>query len=309
VGSADIVPLSGNAAGNDMWPEGNSSQRFNVLRATVGPGYFGALRVPLVAGRDFDARDTAASEAVIIVNETFVARLPHGVPAVGTHVVREATPGGPEKTYRIVGVVRNSKYLDLKEEPSPVAFMADTQGRPAGYAQLLVRSALPASAVTAAMTAALASIDPRITVTYSVLTDEIQNTLLRERLLATLSGGFGLLAAVLTIVGLYGLIAYTVTRRTNEIGVRLALGATRSDVARVILRETGLLLAIGVCVGILLALIGGRAATALLFNVKPHDPLTLAAAVLGLAVIGILASYGPARRATRIEPVAALRTE
>jgi ABC-type antimicrobial peptide transport system permease subunit len=124
-----------------------------------------------------------------------------------------------------------------------------------------------------------------------------------------LSGGFGLLAAVLTIVGLYGLIAYTVTRRTNEIGVRLALGATRSDVARVILRETGLLLAIGVGVGILLALIGGRAATALLFNVKPHDPLTLAGAVLGLTLIGILASYGPARRAARIEPVAALRTE
>ena len=126
------------------------------------------------------------------------------------------------------------------------------------------------------MTATFGEIDPRIAVAYSVMTTDIRGTLLREQLLATLSGGFGALAALLTIVGLYGVIAYTVTRRTSEIGVRLALGATRSDVAHVILRETTLLLVLGVCAGVVLALLGGRAAHALLFNVTSYDPLILA---------------------------------
>jgi hypothetical protein len=150
--TVDIVPLSGNAAGNDMWPEGNPSQRFNVLYSRVGSGYFGVLRIPLVAGRDFDARDTTSSEPVIIVNEAFAAKLPQGTRAVGSRVTREATPRRPEVAYRIIGVVRNSKYLDLKEEPSPVAFTTEAQGPPAAYAQVVVRSTLPASAVTAAMT-------------------------------------------------------------------------------------------------------------------------------------------------------------
>ena len=126
-----------------------------------------------------------------------------------------------------------------------MAFMAETQEPAPGYAEILVRSDLPPSAVTGALTATFAEIDPRIAVTYSVMTTNIRGTLLREQLLATLSGGFGALAAILTIVGLYGVIAYTVTRRTAEIGVRLALGATRSDIARVILRETTLLLVLG----------------------------------------------------------------
>ena len=309
VATVAIVPLSGDARGNDMWLDRDPGHRFNVLYSSVGRGYFETLHLPLVAGRDFDETDTISSEPVVIVNEALASTLPPATQVVGARIVREATPLGPERTFRIVGVARNSKYLDLKEKLSPVAFMADMQEPAPGYARIVVRSSLPAATLTAALTALFGQIDPRITVVYSVLTSDIENTLLRERLLATLSGGFGLLAAVLTIVGLYGLIAYTVTRRTNEIGVRLALGATRSDIARVILRETGLLLVVGVCVGIVLALLGGRAAEALLFNVKAYDPLTLIGAVLALGAIALAASYGPARRATRIEPVAALRVE
>jgi ABC-type antimicrobial peptide transport system permease subunit len=128
-------------------------------------------------------------------------------------------------------------------------------------------------------------------------------------MLATLSGGFGVLAAILTLVGLYGLIAYTVTRRTNEIGVRMALGAGRAEIARLILRETTLLLVIGAAIGIALALAGGRAAASLLFGVRPTDPIALAAALGFLALIALVASYAPARRATRIEPVVALRID
>ena len=132
---------------------------------------------------------------------------------------------------------------------------------------------------------------------------------MRERLLATLSAGFGVLAAILTLVGLYGLIAYTVTRRTNEIGVRMALGAGRAAIARLILRETAVLLAVGAVVGVLLALAGGRAAATLLFGVRPYDPVLLLLTLVALAGIALVASYAPARRATRIEPVSALRAD
>jgi ABC-type antimicrobial peptide transport system permease subunit len=173
----------------------------------------------------------------------------------------------------------------------------------------MVRSSLPPSATTAALTAALTSVDPRVSVSYAVLPDMIHDTFLQERLLAALSTGFGALAALLTIVGLYGLVAYSVTRRSTEIGVRLALGATSRDIVRLILGEVGVLLATGALAGSALALAAGPAAASLLFRVKPYDPLALAGAVGALTLVALVASYVPARRATRIEPVAALRTD
>ena len=304
-----VVPISGDSGGNDVWPEADRARLFNVRQNLVGPGYFRTLRIPLVAGRDFDDRDLPSSPRVAIVNEAFVAAMPNGAGTVGSRFTREATPGEPETTFEIVGVVKNSKYEDLKEPDGPVAVYPDTQHTPGGYARLVVRSPLPPSAVTAAMTATLAGIDPRIGVTYSVLSTDIRDTVLRERLLALLSAGFGALAALLTVVGLYGLVAYTVTRRTNEIGVRIALGATPRDIARLMMRETGLLLLGGVAVGVLLALAGGRTAATLLFGVRPYDPATLAAAVGMLALIASAATYAPARRATKIPAVSALRAE
>ena len=177
---------------------------------------------------------------VAVVNETFAASIAGtGAPVIGTRFTREPTPGAAAKTFEIVGVVRNSTYADLKEGAVPVAFLSEEQATSPAYLQLVVRSSLPVAAMTSAMTRTFADVDPRIGVAYSVLTTQIQDTVVRERLLATLSGGFGILAAILTLVGLYGLIAYTVTRRTNEIGVRMALGAGRGAIARLILRETG----------------------------------------------------------------------
>jgi putative ABC transport system permease protein len=206
-------------------------------------------------------------------------------------------------------VVKNAKYADLKEGVIPVAFLADSQSGDWAYGHMMIRSSLPPESVTAAVTRVLADVDPRIGVAYGVWSADIGDTVVRERLLATLSGAFGVLAAVLTLVGLYGLIAYTVTRRTNEIGVRMALGAGRAAIARLILRETGVLVGAGAAVGVLLALAGGRAAASLLFGVVPYDPPALLLALGGLAAIALAASYAPARRATRIEPVAALRAE
>jgi putative ABC transport system permease protein len=163
--------------------------------------------------------------------------------------------------------------------------------------------------VIPAITAALARRDSRIHVRYVVMPTIIRDTLVQDRLLASLSGGFGIVAALLTTVGLYGLIAYAVTRRTPEIGIRMALGATRGDIARLLVGETGLLLGIGAACGIALAIAGGRFAAALLFEVQPYDPVSLAGAIGLLALIALGASVLPARRATRIDPVNALRAD
>jgi predicted permease len=305
-----IVPVSGNAAGNTVWPDGDQSQQFDPRFNWVGSGYFAALGTPFVAGRDFNDGDTLESTPVAIVNEAFASNIARdGGTVLGRRFTREATPSGPAKAFEIVGIVRNATYADLREGVIPVAFLSDAQRAPDAYVQVVMRSALPTGAITPAVTRVLADIDPRIGVSYGVLSTEIRDTVVRERLLATLSGGFGVLAAILTLVGLYGLIAYTVTRRTNEIGVRMALGAGRAAIARLILRETGVLLAIGSVLGVVLALAGGRAASTLLFGVRAYDPPALLLALAALGAIAFIATYAPARRATKIEPVTALRVD
>jgi putative ABC transport system permease protein len=305
-----VLPVSGSSSGNTVWPDGDPAKQFGSQFNWVSPGYFATLGTPLLAGRDFGDADTPQSSGVAIVNEAFATALARqGATAVGTRFTKEATPSTPAMTFEIVGVVKNAKYADLKEGVVPVAFLADSQTGDWAYAHLMIRSSLPPESVTAAVTRVLAAVDPRIGVAYGVWSADIGDTVVRERLLATLSGAFGILAAVLTLVGLYGLIAYTVTRRTNEIGVRMALGAGRAAIARLILRETGVLVGIGAAVGVVLALAGGRAAASLLFGVRPDDPLALVLALAALAGIALIASYAPARRATRIEPVVALRAD
>ena len=304
-----VVPFGDSSGSNTMWPEHDPAHQFDSNINIAGAGFFATLGVPIVAGRDFDDRDNPGAPAVAIVNELFAEKLGGVAAAVGQRFTRERTPRQPEKTYEIVGVVRNSTYLMLKDEPGPVAYYADSQGTPGTDAQLIVRSSLPSNAATAAVTAALANADPRIKVRYMVLRTMMSDTLVQDRLLASLSGGFGGLAALLTVIGLYGLVSYTVTRRTGEIGVRMALGARARDIGLLLVRETGVLVAVGVTCGTVLALVGGRAASALLFGVKPYDLLTLTAAIGVLLIIAAAAIFLPARRATRIEPVVALRVE
>ena len=304
-----VVPIGGSSGGNDVWPEGNTGAKFNTFVNFVGAGYFRMLGVPLIAGRDFDARDKADSVPVVIVNEAFAAKLGGPSDAVGQRITREQTPRNPAKSYEVVGVVKNSAYRALKDDPYPTMNYASSQDQAFSDMQLMIRSSLPPTATTSAITAVLANIDPRISVDYTIVPTMIRDTLVQERVLAVLSAGFGALAAVLTMVGLYGLVAYSVTRRSTEIGVRMALGARAGDILRLILRDTALLLAIGVGVGAGLAIAGGQTASSLLFRVRPYDPFTLLASIALLAAVAFGASYLPARRATRIEPVVALRTD
>jgi len=312
VAHADIVPISGSAWGNVVWVDGDRSKRgVNAVFNETSSRFFKTLGIPILAGRDFDQGiDTPAAPLVAIVNETFARALLNGGNPVGTRFTIEATPLQPEKTFRVIGLVKDAKYVSLREDMEPGVFLADSQDpRPGQRVQLLVRSLLPPDTVTAEITRSLAELNPRIGVTYTVMTTQIADTLVRERLMATLSGFFGGLAAVLTLIGLYGVIAYTVARRTNEIGIRMALGASRGTVLSMILREAGLLVSIGITVGIGLALAGGSAAAAWLFGLKPYDPLTLAFAAALLSAVTFVASYVPARAASKIEPMVALRID
>jgi predicted permease len=304
-----VVPISGDSGGNDVWPEHDGTRKFGTLVNFVGSGYFGVLDVPFAAGRDFDARDTAQSVPVVIVNERFAEKLGGAAAAVGQRITREPTPYDPQETYEIVGVVNNSSYTRLQGGPSPTMYYAASQEPADAFTRVVVRSTLPPAATTAGITAAVSTIDPRIGLSYSLLPTMIHDTLVQERLLATLSGGFGALAILLTTVGLYGLIAYSVTRRTQEIGVRMALGASRADILRLVLREIGSVLATGAIVGAGLAIAAGQVASSLLFRVRPSDPATLVLTVAVLSAFAFLAGYVPARRAARIEPVIALRAE
>jgi ABC-type antimicrobial peptide transport system permease subunit len=180
---------------------------------------------------------------------------------------------------------------------------------PEAGATFVVRMAGSPSGLMAAAKTTVAQMSPLIGIEFHSFSTQLQDSLLRERLMATLSGGFGFLAGLLATLGLYGVIAYMVARRRNEIGIRMALGADRPRVIRLVLREAILLLVVGLTAGVLIALWAGRAATALLFGLQPYDPASLIAASLLLTSIALIASYGPARRAAALDPMAALRDQ
>jgi ABC-type antimicrobial peptide transport system permease subunit len=181
--------------------------------------------------------------------------------------------------------------------------------RPDNYPQFVIHSGVPPASVVPAIKEAIMQSAPEAIIDFGMLQTQIRDSLLRERLMATLSGFFGFLAVVLATIGLYGVISYTVARRTNEIGIRVALGAQRGDVVGMIMREAGTMLLIGLAVGSVLTLVVARAAASLLYGLKPHDPLTLTIAVVALTLVAAAASFLPAHRAAGLDPMAALREE
>jgi putative ABC transport system permease protein len=180
---------------------------------------------------------------------------------------------------------------------------------PANFAQVLIRSTLPPAATLAAVKSSVIRMSPDIIATYEVFDTMVRESLVRDRLMAWLSSFFGLLAILLAAVGLYGVIAYVVAQRTNEVGIRMALGATGDEILRMFLGETATLLAIGCLAGGVMSVAAGHAAAALLYGLKPYDPLTFALAAALLAGVAISASFIPARRAARVDPMVALRYE
>ena len=278
--------------------------------AWVSPGYFRTMQIPFVAGRDFTPRDTAQSQPVAIVNETFVRQfLGEGNP-LGKTIRTTGEPHYPETEYEIVGMVKDTKYGGLRDEIPPEAF-APAQQYPDKYyyTNIFIRLSSPPSTAISAIRERLTQLYPEMRVEYHLFQTEIQNGIVRERLMALLSGFFGALAALLAMIGLYGVISYIIAMRRNEIGIRMALGASRQNVVGMILRQTMALLGLGVGMGLLLALAATSGARSLLFGLRPSDPLSLLGAALFLAVVALVASFWPAYRATRHDPMKALRYE
>lgn len=276
----------------------------------ISPEYFQTMQIPLISGRDFNDHDTMQSQPVVIVNETFVRQfLGEGNP-LGKTIRTNAEPHYPETQYEIVGVVKDTKYGGLREQIPPTAFVPAQQYSDKYYfTNVFIRfSSSPAAAINATRDK-LSQLYPEMKIEYHVFQTEILNGLVRERLMALLSGFFGALAALLAIIGLYGVISYIIAMRRNEIGIRMALGATRQDVVDIVLKQTLVLLGLGVGIGLLLSVAVTTGARALLYGLRPGDPLSLLGAALFLASVALLASYWPAYRATRVDPMKALRYE
>lgn len=276
----------------------------------VSPGYFETMGIPLLSGHAFGPRDTGSSPGVAIVNQTFVRRFMNGANPIGQALRTHAEPEYPSRAYQIVGTIPDTKYDSLRGDTPPMAFAPASQFPASGpWTAMMIYSNLSPVAAADSVKRRIASQHPEIIIKCRAFKARIQDGLVRERMMAMLSGFFGLLASVLATVGLYGVVSYLVTRRRNEIGIRLAVGASRGQVVSMVMREAGLLLIVGVAIGIVLALAAGRGASSLLFELKPYDPFTLAVAVLLLAFIGALASFLPAHRASKLDPTVALRCE
>ena len=307
---AGIVPLGGGNWNNRVWMEGSDSGRAHVsMRNMIGVGYFRTMRTPLIAGRDFSERELGSLSKVAIVNEEFARVMSLSADdAIGRRFWVEATPYAPQTVFEIVGVVKNAKYQNLREPFQPIVYTPLSRvALEAPAARLLIRSGVQSPELVSSVRSSLAAVSPEIRFSFRFLDDRIEDSLLRERLVAQLSSVFGLVAAVLIAVGLYGVISYTVVQRTKEIGIRVALGATRPVIVALVMREAAVIVAAGLGVGTLLALSAGHAASALLFDLKSSDPLTLTIAGISLAAVAAAASYLPAWRASRVNPVIALR--
>jgi putative ABC transport system permease protein len=304
-----LAPISGGGWNDQVRPEGKTTLAESFFNR-VGPGYFRTMNTALIAGRDFDDRDTLNAPNVAIVNEEFVKRFFEGTNPVGRTFQTIGRAGQPDPVHQIVGVVKNTKYYNLREAFRPISFFPMGQERQYGSGMtFMLRTAGPLNNIYSAVKQTMGEVHPQIGIDFRLLTSQIDNTLQRDRLMATLSSAFGLLAALLATLGLYGVISYMVARRRNEIGIRMALGANRGKVIGLVLREAGVMLAAGLVAGTLLAVWAAQAASTLLFELKPHDPVTLAGAIGLLTAVAMLASFAPARRASRLDPMNALRDE
>jgi predicted permease len=271
----------------------------------VSAGYFDTVGIPLVAGRDFGAQDVKGGPGVMIVNEEFARRYLSGRSPLGRHLRIDSK--GP--LLEVIGVARDSKYRNLREDPLPFFYVPLAQNYTPGMA-LLVRTEVAPAAFAPLVRAEVQRLNKSVPVFgVSTLAEQLAAVLATERMLAVLLSIFGGAALLLAAVGIYGVISYAVVRRTREIGVRMALGARARDILRMVVGQGMSVVFTGGALGLVLALALTRALQSLLYGVSATDPLTFCVIAVLLTGVAVLACYIPARRATRVDPLAALRHE
>jgi predicted permease len=309
VAATDAVPLAGGNRSDGFSVVGRPNQQdvpiVDLFMAT--PGYFETLGIPRVIGRDF-AQESATGQKVGIVNQAFVTQLFHGENPIGQHV------NGAGVDYQIIGVVKNIKSRTIGEETRPILFRSLAQSTGSdpsflGY-QLIVRYQGDSASVANEVRSQIHALDPAMAVyNAETMEEHLRSALFLPRLGGTLFGTFGIIGLLLAAIGLYGIMSYSVSRRTREIGIRLALGAQIGSVQRLVVRQGMLLAAIAVGLGLPAALVAAKFSSSFLYGVRPHDLITFLTVPFLLLGIALVACWIPARRASRIEPQSALRYE
>jgi predicted permease len=311
VGVAEVPVMAGDTNGGSLTVEGYSASEDEEMRANrnwVGPGYLATLNIPLLAGRDFLPADTSDSPKVAIINEKLAQKYFAGRDPLGKHIAIRNTSARPG--IEVVGVVADSRHADPRDPVVPFLYLPYAQDPKVGHATFYVRSSEDSRSLGDVLRAAVASLDQDLPVYHMMtLADRRDGSIFAERLMAELCLITGLLAVILAALGLYGVLAYMVVRRTREIGIRMALGASRGDVALMVLREVGRMTSIGLAIGLCSAIVIGHFIESQLFGVRGYSPAVLSITIGLLAVVAVLAGSLPARRAASVEPSIALRYE
>ncbi|HEU4770258.1 MAG TPA: FtsX-like permease family protein, partial [Pyrinomonadaceae bacterium] len=278
----------------------------NIMTNVVSPGFFRTMQIPIVEGRDFDERDQLKTQRVVIVNQRMAQMLWPGESAVGKRIFIGAES---RDALEVVGVVKTGKYRALAEDPKPFFYYPLGQRRPSTMA-LVMRASLDPGSLVGAVRSEVHAFDRRVPV-FGVKTMDQHKTyaLWAPNMAATFSLAFGVVAILLSAVGLYSVMAYIVSQRTREVGIRMALGADRSDVMKMITRQGMRLAAVGLGIGLVLALGLARVLSSLLIGVSGYDVTTFIVVPVLLAAVALVACYLPARRATKVDPLIALRYE
>jgi putative ABC transport system permease protein len=309
VGATSELPLTGEHSDGPFHLPGHAygpSEFDDAFFRQVTPGYLTAMRIPLLSGRWLDQHDTATGPGTILVNQAFAKRFFPGQDVLGQ---RLQLMGDPQPTREIVGVVGNISHTALSDPQQPEMYVAYAQYAPPSM-NLVVRATANPGSLGTALYDTVRALDKDETLSaVRSLDDIVESSVAQPRFSSLLLGLFAGLALILAAVGLYGVMAYSVTQRTNEIGIRMALGAEQNDVVKMVIVQ-GMKLAIaGLAMGLVASLAFGRFLESMLYDVSPADPLTFALMSMGLIGVAMLANYVPARRAAKVDPMVALRRE
>jgi predicted permease len=304
VAAAKVALIAGSSWGSNVTTDAALPADTHCLYNELGPGYFGKMGIPLIAGREFTEADNLAGTKVAVVNQVFAKRFFEGQNAIG----HRFGMGKPDT--EIIGVVKDSHYARVKEDPYPVFYTPWRQDKQIGSLGFYVRSALPPKQTIPQIRRVMTSLDRDLPPeNLRTLDDTIQLSIRSDRIVLQLAAAFAILATALAMLGLYGVMAHSVARRTREIGIRMAMGAEPGKIRWMVMREMLWILGIGLAVGVPAALMLARYTESQLYGVKAYDTVVVACAVLALAATAVAAGYLPARRASRVNPLDALRYE